>query len=100
MYVLYVCSSVFMNYNCTTHLILPFITSLQTKFLVKYCIKRVVALSNTQKFSKGKVHDVSEEGQKISGEVQNYLRGGAHLLKKTSPQNPLHTLNDFCYATL
>ena len=39
--VLYACGiSVLMNYDCTTHLILPFIT-ITTKFLSKHCIKRV-----------------------------------------------------------
>jgi hypothetical protein len=38
MHVVYICVSVLMNYDCTTHPILPFIT----KFLSKHCIKRVL----------------------------------------------------------
>jgi hypothetical protein len=36
-----ICISVFMNYDCTTHPILPFIT-ITTKFLSKHCIKRIL----------------------------------------------------------
>ena len=36
------------------------------------------------KLSQGEVHDFSGEVQKLSGKVQNDLRGGA----RTSPQNP------------
>jgi hypothetical protein len=41
MHVVYICISVLMNYDCTIHLILPFIT-ITTKFLSKHCIKRVL----------------------------------------------------------
>ena len=41
MHVMYMCISVLMNYDCTTHPILPFIT-ITTKFLSKHCIKRVL----------------------------------------------------------
>ena len=41
MHVVYICISVFMNYDCTTHPILPFIT-ITTKLLSKHCIKRVL----------------------------------------------------------
>ena len=34
-------------------------------------------------FLDGKMHDVSGDVQKISGEVQNDLRGGAHLPSKS-----------------
>ena len=107
MHVVYICISVLMNYDCTTHPILPFITII-TKFLTKHCIKRVLdtemngcfnfteklsyemrTLSNQKmsnfhcdlslKLSQGKVHDFSGEVQKFSGEVQNDLRGGVHL---------------------
>jgi hypothetical protein len=98
-----------MNYDCTTHPILPFIT-ITAKFLSKYCIRRILDtemnwLSLFQfyrktflqsvdpkqpkksnfhfdvslKLSQGDVHDFSGEVQKFSGEVQNDLRGGAHL---------------------
>jgi hypothetical protein len=41
MHVVYICISVLMNYDCTTHThpILPFIT-ITTKFLSKHCITR------------------------------------------------------------
>ena len=81
--------------------ILPFIT-ITTKFLLKDCIKRVFdtemngyhcfnfaenlsyemyrpkATKNCQIFTLI-YHDVSGEVQKFSGEVQEDLRGGAHL---------------------
>jgi hypothetical protein len=41
MHVVYICISVLMNYDCTTHPILPFIT-ITTTFLSKHCIKRVL----------------------------------------------------------
>jgi hypothetical protein len=40
MHVVYIYISVLMNYDCTTHPILPFI--IITKFLSKHCIKRVL----------------------------------------------------------
>jgi hypothetical protein len=40
MHVVYICTSVLMNYECMTP-ILPFIT-IATKFLSKHCIKRVL----------------------------------------------------------
>jgi hypothetical protein len=40
------------------------------------------------KLSQGEVHDLSEEAQKFSGEVQNDLRGGECAPLHTSPQNP------------
>jgi hypothetical protein len=40
MHVVYICTSVLMNYECVTP-ILPFIT-ITTKFLSKHCIKRVL----------------------------------------------------------
>jgi hypothetical protein len=98
-----------MNYDCTTHPILPFIT-ITTKFLSKHCTKRVhdtemngyhcfhftektflrsvdpkqPKMSNIHfdlslKLSKGEVHDFSGEVQKLSGDVQNDLRRGAHF---------------------
>ena len=86
-----------MNYECMTP-ILPLIT-IATKFLSKHCIKRVLDKemngyhcsvqfyrknfvtsrsvdpkqpSHFHFVSQGEVHD-------LSGEVQNDLRGGAHL---------------------
>ena len=41
MHVVYMCISVFMNYDCTTNPILPFIT-ITTKFLSKHSIKSVL----------------------------------------------------------
>jgi hypothetical protein len=41
MHVVYICTSVLMNYDCMTP-ILPFITNIATKFLSKHCIKRVL----------------------------------------------------------
>jgi hypothetical protein len=41
MHVVYICTSVLMNYDCTTHPILPFIT-ITTKFLSKHRIKRIL----------------------------------------------------------
>jgi hypothetical protein len=107
--VVYICISVLINYDCTTHPILPFIT-IATKFLSKHCINRVLGtemngyhcfhftektflrsvdpkqpkMSNIHfdlslKLSQGEVHDFSGEVQKFSGEVQNDLRGGAHF---------------------
>ena len=82
--------------------ILPFIT-IATKFISKHCIKRVLSLFQfyrenfltarsvdtkqpshyhfvpSLKLSQGEVHDLSGEVEKFSGEVQNDLRGGAHL---------------------
>jgi hypothetical protein len=40
MHVVYICTSVLMNYECMT-LILPFIT-IATKFFSKHCIKRLL----------------------------------------------------------
>ena len=40
MHVVYICTSVLMNYECMT-LILPFIT-IATKFISKHCIKRLL----------------------------------------------------------
>jgi hypothetical protein len=40
MHVVYICTSVLMNYDCMTP-ILPFVT-IATKFLSKHCIKRVL----------------------------------------------------------
>jgi hypothetical protein len=39
--VVYICISVLMNYDYTTHPILPFIT-ITTKFILKHCIKSVL----------------------------------------------------------
>jgi hypothetical protein len=97
MHVVYICISLLMNHDCTTHPIMPFIT-ITTKFLSKHCIKRVLdtemigyhcfnftekpsyevyTLSNQKmsnfhfdlslKLSKGEVHDFSGEVQKFSG---------------------------------
>jgi hypothetical protein len=88
-----------MNYDCTTHPILPFIT-ITTKFLSKLCIKRVLdtemngyhCFNFTEKLSY-EVQTISSqkisnlhfdlslklsqgEVQKFSGEVQNNLWGG------------------------
>ena len=92
-----------MNYDCTTHPILPFIT-ISTKFLSKHCIKRVldtemngyhyfnftektflqtVDFDPSLKLSQGEAHDFSGQVQKFSGEVQNDLREGAHLPSKS-----------------
>jgi hypothetical protein len=83
------------NYDCTTHPILPFIP-IATKFLSKHCIKRVLdtemngyhCFNFTEKLSY-EVYTLSNQKmsnfyfdlslQKFSGEVQNDLRGGAHL---------------------
>jgi hypothetical protein len=45
------------------------------------------------KISQGKVHDFSREVQKLSGEVQNDLRGGAHL--PTAKGVPISLSNPF-----
>jgi hypothetical protein len=102
-----------MNYDCTTHPVLPFIT-ITAKFLSKHCIKRVLdtgmngyhcfkfyrktflrSVDRKQpkksnfhfdlslKLAEGEVHDFSREVQKFSGEVQNDLRGGAQLPSKS-----------------
>jgi hypothetical protein len=119
MHVVYICISVLMNHDCTTHPILPFIT-ITTKFLSKHCIKRVLDTEmngyhttlfyrkkrflrivepkqpKNIKFSlwsiietspRGGAYDFSGEVQKFSGELQNDLRGGAHL--PTPPLTPL-----------
>jgi hypothetical protein len=109
MHVVYICISVLMNYDCTTHPILPFIT-INTKFLSKHLIKRVLDtemnwLSLFQfyrktflrsvdpkqpkdvKFSLRSIIETFPRGgvwlsgkvQKFSGEVQNNPRGGARL---------------------
>jgi hypothetical protein len=103
---MYICISVLMHYDCTTQPILPFIT-ITTKFLSKHCIKRLLdtemngyqfyrktflwsvdpkqpKMSNLHsdlslKLSQGEVHDFSGSVQKLSGEMQNDLRGGVHL---------------------
>ena len=92
-------------FHCTTHPILHFIT-ITTKFLSKYCTKRVldtemngyqfyrktflrsIDLTNQKvlnfhfdlslKLSQGDVHDFSGEVPKFSGEVENDLRGCVH----------------------
>ena len=71
---------VFVNYDCTTHPILPFNTLLQS-FVRKTFLQTQRNLSNFNfhSHSHGELHDFSGEVQKISGEVQNDLRGGAHL---------------------
>ena len=111
MHVVYICTSVLMNYDCTTHPNLLFIT-IATKFLSKHYIKRIFdtemncyhSFNFTEKtflqsadpkqpsnfhfdlslkLSQGEVHDFSGEVQKFSGEVQYDLRGGAHLPSKS-----------------
>jgi hypothetical protein len=117
MHVVYICISVLMNYDCSAHPMLPFIT-ITTKFLSKHCIKSVLDTemngyhcfnftektflrsvdpkqtkkSNfhfdlSLKLSQGEVHHFSGEVHKFSGEIQNDVRGGVHL-PHTSPENP------------
>ena len=108
MHIVYICISVLMNYDCTTHPILHFIT-ITTKFLSKHCIKRVLdtemnayhcfnftekrsyevwTLSNQKmskfhfdlslKISQGEVHDYSGDVQKLSGEVPHLPSKSGH----------------------
>jgi hypothetical protein len=77
-----------MNYDCTTHPILPFI-KITTKFLSKHytemngyhCFNFTEKLSYdmcfTLKLPQGEVHDFSGEVQNLLGEVQNDRKGGA-----------------------
>jgi hypothetical protein len=84
-----VCISVLMNYDCTTHSILPFIT-ITTKFLSKHCItKRVLDTKMngyhcfkkmlnfhfdlSLKLSQGEVHHFSREVKKLSVEVHSFM---------------------------
>jgi hypothetical protein len=98
MHVMYICISVFMNYDCTTYPILLFITLLQSLFwnisLKKHLIQRCwivisfLSVDSKQRnhkkihfdpsfnLSQGEVDDFSGQVQKNSGEVP------------TSPQNP------------
>jgi hypothetical protein len=101
-----------MNYDCT-HPIFPFITIaakflskhcikrvLDTEMIGYHCFSfteklsfEVSTLSNQKmsnfhfdlslKLSQGDVDDFSGQVQKFSGEVQNDLRGGAHLPSKS-----------------
>jgi hypothetical protein len=49
------------------------------------------------KLSQGEVHDFSGEVKKLSGEVENDLRGGAHLDPHTSPQNLAMNITSSCH---
>jgi hypothetical protein len=72
-----------MNYDCTTHPILPFI-KITTKFLSKHytemngyhCFNFTEKLSYVV-FHFEASHDFSGEVQKLLGEVQNDRKGGA-----------------------
>jgi hypothetical protein len=85
-----------MNHDCTTHRILPFIT-ITTKFLSKHCIERVLdkEMNGYHCFNFTEPRggaSFSGEVQKFSEEVQNDLRGGAHLphLPSKSDHTKIH----------
>jgi hypothetical protein len=107
MHVVYMCISVLMNHDCTTHPFLPFITittkllSNRDDWLSLFQFYRKTFLRSVdpkqpknvkfslwsfiETFSQGEVRDFSGEVQKFSGKVQNDLRGGAHLHLKIRP---------------
>jgi hypothetical protein len=106
MHVVYMCISVLMNYDCTTHPILPFIT-ITTTFLSKHCIlKRVekrsceVQILSNQKMSNFHFDWTIIETFPRGGAWRfragaKILRGGAKRSQgrcapsHTSPQNPV-----------
>ena len=89
MHVVYICISVLMNYDCTTHPILPFITII-TKFLSKRCIKRVLDTKDERPslfrfYRKTFLRRVDPKQPKnvkfsLCSIIETFLRGGASRL--------------------